>query len=252
MEDSLISSRKRINLLKIPVDAVSGEDVEKIVEMLLEDGKAHHIMLVSLKDLLRARFNTELRNNMESAALVLPISESICKGAGMLKREHIPELYFPFDFVLKLLGIIEKKGKTVYLAGGKRAVLQITESNIRTSYPGMNLVGRCTGFFPKEMEKNIITAIKKSSPALLLAGSGLPGGRYWITRNKAFFNPGISLWIGKSFDIFAGKRKRPAKTTGGRLGEKLEKVFKNPLRIFNLFVYFWYYLLIMIYKIRKI
>ena len=252
MEDSLISSRKRINLLKIPVDAVTGDEVEKIVEMLLADGKTHHIMLVSLKDLLKARFNTELRNNLESAALVLPISDSLRKGAEMLKREHIPELYFPFDFVLKLLGIIERKGKTVYLAGGRRGVLQVTESNIRTSYPGMNIVGRCTGYFPKEMEKNIITAIKKSSPALLLAGSGLPGGRYWLTRNKSFFNPGISIWIGNSFDIFAGKRNRPAKTSGARFSEKLGKIFKNPLRIFNVFVYLWYYILILVYKLRKL
>ena len=252
MEDSLINLRKRINLLKIPVDAASGDEVEQIVERLLEDGKTHHIMLISLKDLLRARFNTELRNNIESAALVLPISESLCKGAEMLKRAHIPQLYFPFDFILKLLGVIEKKGKTVYLAGGKRGVLQITESNIRTSYPGLNIVGRCTGFFPKEMEKNIITAIKKSSPALLLAGTGLPGGRFWITRNKAFFNPGISIWTGKSFDIFAGKRKRPAKTSGARMSEKLAKTCRNPMKFFNLFIYLWYYLLILVYKIRKL
>ncbi len=252
MEDSLISSRKRINLLKIPVDAATGDDVEKIVEMLLEDGRTHHIILISLKDLLKARFNTELRNNLESASLVLPISESICKGAEMLKREHIPVLNYPFDFVLKLLGIIERKGKTVYLAGGKRGVLQITESNIRTSYPGLNIVGRCTGYFPKEMEKNIITAIKKSSPALLLAGSGLPGSRYWITRNKGFFNPGISIWTGNSFDIFAGKKTRPAKTSGGRFSEKLGKLFRNPLRLFNVFLYIWYYFLIIVYKLRKL
>jgi len=252
MEDSLISSRKRINLLKIPVDAVSSDDVEQIVEKLLVDGKTHHIMLISLKDLLKARFNSELRNNIESAALVLPISESIKKGAEILKREYIPELYFPFDFVIKLLGTIEKKGRTVYLAGGKRSALQITESNIKTSYPGMNIVGRCTGYFPKEMEKNIITAIKKSSPALLLAGTGLPGGRYWVTRNKSFFNPGLSLWIGKSFDIFAGRKKRPAKTSGGRFGEKLGKVFRQPWKILNVFIYLWYYMLIFIYKIRKL
>ncbi len=251
MEDSFISLRKRINLLGIPVDAVSGKELEKSVEILLKDGKPHHIMLISLKDLIMARFNKELKNNMASAALVLPVSESIITGAKILKRRYIPQLFFPFDFILALLGIIEKKGKTVYLAGGKKEVLQITESNIRTSYPGMNIVGRCAGFFPREMEENIITAIRKSAPALILADAGLPGGRYWITRNKSFFNPGISIWTGKSFDIFAGKRKRPAKTTGARAGEKMGKVFKNPLRIFKIFLYIWYYLLILVYKIRK-
>ncbi len=252
MDDSLINHRKRINLLKIPVDAVSSDDLGQIIESMVADGKSHHIMLVSLKDLLKARINTELRNNIESASLIIPISESISKGAKFLKREHIPQLYFPFDFVIKLLGIIENKGKSVYLAGGRRAVLQITESNIKTSYPGLNIVGRCTGYFSKDLEKNVITAIKKSSPSLLLAGSGLPGNRYWITRNKSFFNPGISIWIGNSFDIFAGKKKRPAKTAGSRFAEKTGKVFKQPWKVFNIFIYIWYYILLAVYRIRKL
>lgn len=250
MDSNLRQYRKRIDIAGIPVDAFSSDDLEKAVKEMLADKKNYNIMLVSLRDIILAKFNTELRSNIERAELVLPISSSILFGAKFLKRMYIPELYFPFDFVIKLLGVIENHGKSVYLVGGRRSVLQITESNIKSSFPGLNIVGRCAGFFQKEMEKNVVTAIKKSSPALILAGVGLSGGRHWITRNMAMFNPGIMLWIGNSFDIFAGRRSRPAKTGRTRFAEKLVKVFKNPVKILNIFIYVWYFFVLLYYRIR--
>ena len=251
-DDSLKHYRKRINVTGVPVDAISPDDLEKAVKEMLSDNKIHHIMLISLKDIMRARFNRELMGNIERASLVLPLSASICSGAAFLKRKHIPELYFPFDFIIRLLGILETLRKSVYLVGAGKSVLQITESNIRSSFPGLNIVGRCAGYFPKDMEKNVVTAIKKSSPSLVLSGTGLPGGRYWITRNNSFFNPGISLWIGKSFDIFAGKRNRPAKTGKARFMEKSRKGLRQPWKLFNLFVYLYFFMLLVYYRLKSL
>ncbi len=252
MDSELKKYRKRIDIAGIPVDAFSSWDLEAAVKEMLADKKSHHIMLVSLRDIMMAKFRTELRSNIERASLVLPISASIKSGAKFLKREHVPELYFPFDFVIKLLGVIENHGKSVYLVGGKRSVLQITESNIKSSFPGLTIVGRCAGFFPREIEKNVVTAIKKSAPALVLAGDGLTGKRHWVTRNNSMFNPGISLWIGNSFDIFAGKRARPARTSGARFAEKAGKALRNPLRLFNIFIYIGYFFVLLYYRLRKL
>ena len=38
---------------------------------------------------------------------------------------------------------------------------------------------------------NVLTAIKKSSPALLLTGKGLKGKNLWLYRNSQSFNPGF-------------------------------------------------------------
>jgi len=252
MDFNLKQNRKRIDIAGIPVDAITTDELEDAVKEMLSDKKNHHIMLVSVSDIMKAKISSELRGNIERASLILPISSSIRSGAKFLNRKYIPELYFPFDFVIKLLGLIENHGKSVYLAGGRRAVLQITESNIKSSFPGLTIVGRCAGFFPKEMEKDVVTAIKKSSPALVLTGVGLSGGRHWVTRNNSMFNPGISLWIGNSFDIFAGKRNRPAKTGGARFAEKAGKALRNPAKLLNIFVYIWYLFILLYYRLRKL
>lgn len=242
--------RKRVDLIGIPIDAVSTDDMEKVVEAMFRDGKKHYIVLVSFKDIVRARFNKKLRNNIENASLVLPLSSTICRSVKFLKRENVPHLWFAFDFLITLLGIIEKSRKSIYLIGGRRDVLHVTESNIRDSFPGLNIVGRCAGYFPKEMGKNIVTAIKKSSPTLLLAGKGLPNKQYWITKNNYFFNAGISIWTEDSFDIFAGKKSRPSRKLFGRIGEKIGRIFKNPFRIFDIFIYLWFFCILLYYKIR--
>lgn len=250
MIDTLDMYRKRVDLIGIPIDAVLEDDIEKVVEAMLKDGKKHYIVFVSLKDIVRAKFSKKLRNNIENASLVLPLSSVAINSVKFLKRENIPHLWFTFDFLIKLLGVIEKSRKSLYLIGGRRDVLHVTESHIRDSFPGLNIVGRCAGYFPKEMEKDVITAIKKSSPTLLLAGNGLPNKRYWITKNSDFFNVSVSIWAENSFDIFAGKKERPSRTLGGRLREKIAKIFKNPLRIFNIFIYLWFFCVLLYYKIR--
>ncbi len=252
MVTPLKQNRKKIDVIGIPVDAFTYEDLEAKVKELLSDQKKHHIMFLSLRDLVVAKFKSDLRTTIGRASLILPTSSYICTGAKFLTRGYIPQKIYTFEFIIKLLGAIENYGKSVYLIGGKRNILQVTESNIKSSFPGLTIVGRCAGFFPKEMERNIVTAIKKSSPALLLAGVGLPGKRYWITRNNSMFNSGISMWVGDCFDIFAGKKSKPARTTGGIVAEKIGKFIKNPLRFFNIFIYLLYFFMLLYYKIRKL
>ena len=247
----LSQDRKKVNVIGISVDVLSYEDLEARVKEMLADGKHHHIMFLSLRDVVLAKFKRELRTTIETASLILPTSSRICAGAKFLKRAYIPQKIYNFEFIIKLLGVIENNGKSVYLLGGRRNILQVTESNIKSSFPGLNIVGRYTGFFPKDMQENIITAIKKASPTLVLAGVGLPGKRYWITRHKSFFNPGISMWVDSAFNIFAGKRAKPARTTVGIFFEKIGRLIRNPLRIFNIFIYLLYFLLLLYYKLRK-
>ncbi len=77
------------------------------------------------------------------------------------------------------------------------------------------------------MEKNIITAIKKSSPALLLAGTGLPGKRYWITRNKSFLILVFRSGQEKVLIFLQAKRKDRLKLQA----EDSEKNLENSVKI---------------------
>ncbi len=244
---------KRVKVVNIGVDVVSSDSLEELVKGMLEDGGRHQIVFLSLRDLLKARHNSELMRTVKEASLVIPISRGIVSGAKFLGRE-LPERYMPFEFVIKLLGILERLKRSVYLLGGRPADLQVAASNLRASFPGLSIVGRCAGYYTRPMEKNIVIAIKKASPSLVLVGTGLPGRARdpWVANNKRNFHSGIYLWCGECFDIFSGRREKPARRSWERGTDSLHELPRKPWRLFRGFLYLYYALLLVIHRIRKL
>jgi N-acetylglucosaminyldiphosphoundecaprenol N-acetyl-beta-D-mannosaminyltransferase len=161
----------RVSVLGVPVDILPPEGIEDLVARF-EDGMNHQIVLLSLWDLMRARRAGEFRTMIAGASLVLPISLAITRGARFLRRAE-PLRYMPFDFVVKLLGALEQRGKSVYILGSTRTSIQKAEGNIKSTFPGLRLVGRYAGRYPKQMEGAIVEAVKKATPSLLLVGAGV-------------------------------------------------------------------------------
>lgn len=82
----------RINLLGVPVDICSPENLEnEILEMLAKPG-TKQIVFLSIWNLLKARHKGDFAECIKSADLILPISKSILKGAKFLKMP-IPVRY---------------------------------------------------------------------------------------------------------------------------------------------------------------
>ena len=183
----------RVTILGVPVDILPVEGIDELV-VRFADGKNHQIVLLSLWDLMRARRVGEFRTMIAGASLVLPISVAITKGARFLRKAE-PIRYMPFDFVIKLLAALERHGKSVYLFGATRTCIQKAEGNIKSTFPGLRVVGRYAGRYPRNMEASIIEAVKKATPSLLLVGSGVPGREKWIPRNLSHFNSGLYLWL---------------------------------------------------------
>ena len=48
-----------------------------------------------------------------------------------------------------------------------------TEKNVRDTFPGLKIVGRYVGYYPKQDEDDIVQAIFKSQPSLVLVSDGI-------------------------------------------------------------------------------
>jgi N-acetylglucosaminyldiphosphoundecaprenol N-acetyl-beta-D-mannosaminyltransferase len=244
------ASISRIAVLGVPVDILPEEGIDDLVARFA-DGKNHQIVLLSLWDLMRARRSGEFRTMISGASLVLPISLSITRGARFLHRTE-PIRYMPFDFVVKLMAALERRGKSVYLLGSTRAGIQKAESNIKSTFPGLRVVGRYSGRYPKQMELTIVEAIKKATPSLLLVGRGVPGRERWIPRNLARFNSGIYLWCSDLFEVFAERRSKPSRGLFRKGLEWLPFSLLHPWKAYRLFIYLWYDILLVIARIRRL
>lgn len=234
---------KRVQVLNVPVDMADQEQALKAVEKLLVDGGRHQIVFLDRQRLFKARRNPEFRRCLREAALVLPISEGIVRGARFLGRGELTR-FESFPFVIRLLSLAERLNRTVYLLGSRKQDLEKAERNLKDSFPALRLVGRFSGFISKAMKKDVLLAIKKASPAFLLAGNGLPARDLWLLRHKKELQPGIYLWVGECFDYFSGRKNRRARLDARRL--------VRPWRILRLFPLLYYWVLLIVHRIFKL
>jgi N-acetylglucosaminyldiphosphoundecaprenol N-acetyl-beta-D-mannosaminyltransferase len=245
------SNVKRVKILNVPVDAADPEIAVNAIEDLLENGRHNQIVFLSLSGLLKARRDAEYARCLREAALVLPISMSIVRGGRLLGGMRL-SLFNPFEFIIRTLSTLERMKGSVYLLGSDKETIELAEENLIGSFHGIRVVGRYFGYFPKELEGNIVTAIKKSSPHLLLVGKGVAGKNKWIYRHKREFNPGLSLWAGNCFEIFSGREKQASKKLHAAGFGGLSGIWKNPLRIFTVFAYLYFFFLLLIYRIFRL
>lgn len=245
-----ISGVERIELLRVPLDVLPPDRIESAVSTLIESGRSCHIVLLSIWDLLKARRSGEYRSYVLKADLVLPISKSLIGGARFL-RKAVPFRYMPFDFSIKLLSALEPRNRSIYLLGARRKSLQTAERNLRHTFPGVRIVGRYAGYWNPRSESDIVTAIAKATPSLLLVGEGVPGEERWIARNTGKLGPGIRMWCSDLFDIYAERKRRPSRAVFEKGLEGFGQCVRAPWRVFRLLPYSYYKLLLLIDRIFR-
>jgi N-acetylglucosaminyldiphosphoundecaprenol N-acetyl-beta-D-mannosaminyltransferase len=242
---------ERIDLLGVPVDIVTDDKMEQFVlDSLQREDSGKNIVLLSVWDLLRARRQGDYRDFVTGAALVIPISKCLVSGARFLTGKT-PIRYMPFDFVINLLSILELREETVYLLGGKPAILRKAEQNVRQTFPHIRVIGRFPATFRKQDEDTLLLSIRKCAPALLLVSKGVRGRERWLSRNNDRLPRGLRLWVSDMFEIFAEKRKRPSRFAFDHGMEWIGYCLQKPFYFFRIFSLFRYKLLLLGSKIKN-
>ncbi len=240
----VLSQIRRVRILGVPVDIVPNESLEAVIKILLERPGSNQIVYLRTLDLMRARRNPELLTCLNNAALVVPVSMGLKHAAKKLHHLDVPR-YPPFQFLIRVLNVLESIKGSIFLLGDRQPSLKNIENNIKHTFPGSSILGRYTGNYPRQMERNIVTAVNKSSPNLLLCGPGIKGKMLWIYRNRGFFQRGIQLWSSEFFDYIIARKKRPSLVSFRKGREFYRESVKRPWRITRLVIYMYFHWLIL-------
>lgn len=249
--DNKVSAKKRIYFMRVPVDIVDEDGSFTLIGEMLEKKNHQQIMFLSMKKFFRARRDAFYYKCLYEASLILPTARGIIRGIRSLRRIKATR-YNPFDYIISLLSYAEKNGHSVYLLGGRKEDLEKAEQNVRTSFPRLRVIGRHAGYVTGDAETNVITAIKKASPAFLLVGRGVKGRELWLHRHRAELQDGIAVWIDDCIEIFSGRHKYVSEKMFAAGLESLSGIGKHPLRFFRFFRYIFFNLLLLAYKIFKL
>ncbi len=240
---------ERVVLLDVPIDIVPPEQLEKRILTLIEKPGTKQLILLSIWDFLRTKVNSEYKQIVLNADLVLPISKSLVSGVRFLFKKESYR-YNPFSFIISVLGVLDSRYKTLYLLGSNKPTVMQVERNVRATFHGVHVVGRFTAF-SKKTEKDVITAIYKASPALVLMSGKGNSNVHWVYRNRNNFANSLFLWEKNVFDIFAHRKRRISEKIFNRGLEIWGEIIKNPFKVFLIFPYMWYLLYLVYFKLFK-
>ncbi len=241
---------QRIKVLDVPVDICEVQDIEeKILELEAQPG-TKQIVFLSVWDLLKARRKGDYARCVQNADLILPISKSIIKGAKKLKQP-IPVRYNPFNAIISILSVLESHYKSLYLLGGRKKTLMAAEKNVRTTFKDLQIVGRYVGFYPKSVENDIVQAIYKASPSLVLVSEGIKERDGWAYNRRNSFSSSIFLYQKDIIGIFGERITRISEKKFDKGLEIWDEIKHNPLKLALIFPYMKYRILLIWYRLFK-
>lgn len=243
-------AKQRIEVLGVPVDIISPQNIEsEIMELLAKPG-TKQIVFLNIWELLKARGKNDFSLCVHNADLVIPVSKSIIKGAKFLKKQT-PIIYNPFDAVISILSVLENHYRSLYLLGGHKKSVMAAEKNVRKTFRGLQIVGRYVGYYPKSVENDVIQAIYKASPSLVLVSDGIREKNCWSYNRRNQFASSIFLYYHDAIGIFSERVKRISDKTFKNGHVFWHELIRNPLKIFYVFPYIRYIMLLFWYRVTK-
>lgn len=219
----------RVNLLGAPIDNLNmQENVQQVVE-LVRGGNPHMIITLNPEYLYRAQNQPELMKLVHEADLVTPDGAGIV-WATKVAGTPIPERVTGIDLMLNLLPVAEKNSWGIYLLGSAPGIAEEAAANLKKQYPSLNIVGTHHGYFKADEEEELVARIAAAQPHLLFVALGMPRQEQFIAKYKEQMQVPVSMGVGGSLDVIAGRVQRVSPWLQKLQLEWLGRLMKEPHR----------------------
>lgn len=160
--------------------------------------------------------------------MIVPDGIGVVKAANMLNLP-VKERVTGVEIVQKLFEMLNEKGRSLYLLGAKKEVLDKLTQRLSKEYPNIKLLGCCDGYVKdKDAVFEKIVGLK---PDVVLVALGIPAQEQLIYRHYDKFEKGIFIGVGGSFDVLSGTIKRAPEIFIKLNLEWLYRIVKEPKRI---------------------
>ncbi len=232
----------RLRIRSVSVDCVGMDGALSRIESFLDGDRCAMIVTPNCEIAAKALKDAELKAAIDSADLVIPDGTGMRLSSKILGRT-LPERLAGIDVCCEALKLCAKKGKKVFLLGGKacapcfggwsagKSVAQLAAQRLAEDIPGLKICGTRDGYFSEEEEIGVADQIKESGADFLVAGLGSPKQELFLYRNLEDLGCRACMGVGGSLDVWSGSLKR-APEWMTRCGlEWLYRLWQEPRRI---------------------
>lgn len=215
-------------VLGIQVNTESYDDLLPLVFQQIEDNKKSLIVAINPEKIMKANEDPALKELLNNAEFQIPDGIGVIL-ASKIQKGRITSRVTGVDMMLRLCEEAAKRGKPIFLYGGKPGVADAAADKLRQMYPNILIVGTQDGY--EKDNAKVVQKINEAKPDLLFVAMGSPKQENWINANRDELHPTIYQGVGGSFDVLAGNVKR-APVAFQKAGlEWLYRLMKEPHRI---------------------
>jgi len=223
--------RKRVEILGVPVDHVDMGGALEFVDTAIRDSKLRqYILAVNAEKVMALQRDGFLKRTFEDAALLIPYGIGAVLAMRLLHGLHAKRV--PGSELMPNICVeAERKGYRVFVYGSEEEVNKKAVNALKSTYPGIDIVGRSNGYIVDGQMTDLIKRINECGADILFVGLGSPKQEQWIDKYLPELNVKVCQGIGGTLDTIAGNVKRaPALFRKAGL-EWLYRLMEEPRRI---------------------
>ena len=221
----------RYPVLNLWTDAVTLEEALAKVAGFVEQGdRPHTIFATNPEKNFSVPADPFLYECFRQADLLLPDGIGMVLGARILhgaKLARVPGC----EFMQEICALSAQKGYKVFIYGAKEEVNREAVEILEQRLPGLQIVGRCNGYWPAEKMDELVERINDSGAEILFLALGSPRQEKWFAEHREKLKKvRVCQGIGGTLDVITGNVKR-APVVFCKLGlEWLYRLLAEPKR----------------------
>ena len=197
---------KKINILDVEIDAVSGLNVIEKVDALVANGGKGYVTVTGVHGIMESQRSLSVKTAHDNAWMTVPDGMPLVYIGWLLGEKTIRRCYGP-NLMKAIIKHSVSRGYTHYLFGGGENVAQELCKVLEQQYPGVKIVGTYTPPFRplSRLEKrNLLEEVNSLRPNIIWVGLSTPKQELFMFEfiNSAKVN--IMFGVGAAFDFHLG------------------------------------------------
>jgi N-acetylglucosaminyldiphosphoundecaprenol N-acetyl-beta-D-mannosaminyltransferase len=176
------------------------------VEKQIRTGTPGYVCVTGVHGVMESQRDEALRQIHNRSTLTTPDGVPMVWAGRWAHAPNMGRVYGP-DLMLAVLERAAAEGWTSFFYGGGDGVADELASQMRSRFPGLEVVGTHTPPFrplTPEEDAAVIEQIRRRRPDLIWVGLSTPKQERWMADHVGRLDKGLMCGVGAAFDINAG------------------------------------------------
>jgi N-acetylglucosaminyldiphosphoundecaprenol N-acetyl-beta-D-mannosaminyltransferase len=196
-----------VEILGVPLALTDYERTIEWMDATIATGQRGYVCVAAVHTVMACQEDPELRAAVLGSDLTVPDGQPLVWAMNALGHDLSSRVYGP-DLMARYCERAALTGARMFLYGGRNqgALVQLA-LNLRTRYPGLNIVG---GYAPPfraltgEEEDFVLDEINRSQADVVWIGIGVPKQEKWMAAMRDRLRAPVLVGVGAAFDFHAG------------------------------------------------